>query len=95
MKVERTVFVNSRAAIREKIEVMGKEANRTLQEIVELLNQPDPEKLKLIIKADENFNKLNDSIHDDCLTLIVRQQPMASDLREIPCLTWQAVSSYC
>jgi phosphate transport system protein len=83
MKIERTVLDNARKEIREKIELMGNEASRSLDEIIQLLNHPDRDRTQIIIESDENFNKLNESIHDDCLTLIARQQPMASDLREI------------
>lgn len=83
MRVERTDLDNARLAIREKIRTMGEEAGRTLRDAVDALKHLDFEQARAIIKADENFNRFNESIHADCLSLIARQQPLASDLREI------------
>ena len=83
MKVDRTDPDNARHAIREKIRDMGDATGRTLRETVDAFDHLDFEHALAIIKADESFNRLNESIHDDCLTLIARQQPVASGLREI------------
>ncbi|HSR63418.1 MAG TPA: phosphate signaling complex protein PhoU [Gammaproteobacteria bacterium] len=83
MTVERSGLDENRQVIREEILSMGEKAGRALLEVIEALDHLDPERARAIIDADKDFNQCNESIHEECLTLIARQQPMASDLREI------------
>ena len=83
MKIKRTALDNARNEIRGNIDLMGKEASRTLKEIIDLLNHLDPELASKIIQDDEKFNRLHETVHEECLTLIARHQPAASDLREV------------
>lgn len=62
---------------------MGEKAGHALTDVMEALDHLDHERSRAIVEADKDFNQLNESIHEECLTLIARQQPAASDLREI------------
>ena len=83
MNVERTALDSARREIRGKIRAMSEEIRVTLHDVYDALKHLDYSRAETIIKDDVNYNRLNESVHEDCLNLIARQQPMASDLRGI------------
>lgn len=83
MKVERSGLDEPRQAVRELILSMGEKTEEALRDVVEALDHLDFERAGVIVSADKDFNQRNESIHEKCLALIARQQPVASDLREI------------
>ncbi len=83
MIVERTKLVAERDEVRSKIMVMGQDSVNLLNQFMESLVHLDIERADNITNGDEHFNHLYQSIHDECLIMIARQQPVASDLREV------------
>ena len=83
MTIERTKLVAERDEIRSKILTMGKDSVDLLNLFMEALVHLDIARADKIGSGDEHFNHLYQSIHDECLVLIAREQPVASDLREV------------
>lgn len=83
MIVERTKLLAERDEIRSKILSMGQDSVNLLNQFMEALVHLDIARAENIINGDEHFNHLYQSIHDECLVMIARQQPVASDLREV------------
>ena len=83
MKVERNELVKERELLRSQIQAMGKDAVKALLTVTDALDQFNSELAQEIIDADSHFNNLYQTIHDECLVIIARHQPVASDLREI------------
>ncbi len=83
MIVERTKLVAERNEIRSKIMAMGQDSVNLLNQFKEALVHLDVARAENITNGDERFNHLYQSIHDECLVMIARQQPVASDLREV------------
>lgn len=81
--MERNQLDHARGEIREKIMTMGEGAGLALREAAAALDHLDSAKAEKIIEGDLAFNRQYEAIHEDCLTLTARQQPVASDLREI------------
>jgi phosphate transport system protein len=83
MKVDRSKLLAERDEIRSNILSMGQDTANLLHQFMETMEHLDVESAAKIIDGDEHFNHLYQSIHDECLVMIARQQPVASDLREI------------
>jgi phosphate transport system protein len=83
MKVERSQLDHARGEIRDRIMTMSRDAGVVLRDAAAALDHLDAAKAGAIIEGDLAFNRLNEVIHEECLTLMARQQPVASDLREI------------
>jgi phosphate transport system protein len=83
MKVERNKLLTERNQIRSNILTMGQDTVNILNQFMEALEHLDIDRSEKITNGDEHFNHLYQSIHEECLIMIARQQPVASDLREI------------
>lgn len=83
MKVDRSEMDKARNDIHSQIQTMGNNAVEALRNVAEAFNHRDSERAQKIIEGDAQFNLLYQSIHDQCLILIARHQPVASELREI------------
>ena len=83
MKIDRNEIVKERDLLRSQIQSMGEGAVNTLLAAADALDQLNSERAQEIIEADSYFNNLYQTIHDECLVIIARHQPVASDLREI------------
>lgn len=83
MEVNRTEMQSESDLVRSRIQTMGKNAVRALLGAGESIDQLNKEHANKLIEGDVHFNELYQSIHDQCLVLIARHQPVATDLREI------------
>jgi phosphate transport system protein len=83
MKVDRNKLLTERHEIRSSILTMGQDAVDILNKFMEALEHLDIDRAESITNGDEHFNHLYQSIHEECTIMIARQQPVASDLREI------------
>lgn len=64
----------------EKMSAMIKEDYRNLNEAIQIKNA---EFIKSIIENNKNYYKMKKQIEDQCLKVITKQQPIASDLRMV------------
>lgn len=69
--------------LRELLEEMGRRVENALSESIKCLKSGDVERAKEIIAADVELNKLESQIMDIGSLLILKQQPVAKDLRRI------------
>lgn len=83
MKVERGEFDRAKQALKQQVVDMGEQAGRAVLEVADVLDHLDGARARQIVEKDIHFNQLNERIHDACVELIARQQPVASELREI------------
>lgn len=70
-------------SIRKELLAMGDKVDETIEHAVQALRELDHQVSWQIIIDDANLNKQRFKIEEMCLALIARQQPAASDLREI------------
>lgn len=83
MNAENAALDGAQSEIRRKIRTMGEEIRVTLHDVFAILNQLDFRRAETIVKDDVNYNRINQSIQEDCLNLIARKEPAFSVLREI------------
>jgi phosphate transport system protein len=62
---------------------LGSRVESVLSEALHALKINDLDLMQRIVADDKQINAAAQALHERCLTLIARQQPMASDLREI------------
>ncbi len=62
---------------------MGSIIELSTNEIIEALDTLDVDKANAIIERDDEVDELEQRIEQKCINLIIQQQPVASDLREI------------
>ena len=82
MKV-RTASEQDLARLREMVDSMGETVNAALADAIEAWKSGDKEKAKAIMAADEGVNRTEKQIEQLCLTLLLRQTPVAGDLRRV------------
>lgn len=70
-------------SIKEEIFRMGDLVDRAIQRALDSLTRRDTVLAQEVIDEDIKVNDLRFKIEEGCLTLIARQQPMATDLRAI------------
>jgi len=69
--------------LKQLLEEMGRRVERALSESVESLKSTDVERAKAIIAEDVELNNIENKIMDLGTVLILKQQPVAKDLRRI------------
>ena len=62
---------------------MGTMIEESIQKAIEALLNQDTELAKTVMDADEEVNREQKKIESLCFTLLMQQQPVASDLRVI------------
>lgn len=82
MKV-RTAYEQDLARLREMVDSMGETVNAALASAIAAWKSGDKEKAKAIMAADEGVNRTEKQIEQLCLTLLLRQTPVAGDLRRV------------
>ena len=70
-------------AIRSKVLSMGGLVESQFHDAMTCFRTADGARAELVIKADENVNRLEVALDDTCSHLIVRRQPAANDLRTV------------
>ena len=71
------------AALREKLLFMGAKVETALADAMRALERQDLQLAQRVIDEDREINRLEMAIDSDCLSLLARRQPVASDLRFI------------
>lgn len=67
--------------LKEDIASMAKEVNETVRLVEYIIKHPNMEQSKQLIDNDKYINELQKSIEAKCLSLLLKQQPVARDLR--------------
>lgn len=62
---------------------MGSVLELSMNEMIGVMNDKDIEKAKKIIDRDDEIDMLEQQIEKECINIIAKQQPLASDLRKI------------
>ena len=79
----RTQYDADLAALKASLAKMGQLSADAVEDALESLCTADAEGAKEIIKGDSEVNRMERDIEHRCMTLLLRQQPVAGDLRRI------------
>lgn len=79
----RQTFDKELSALYENILKMGVTVEEAIRKSITCLKNRDTELADKIIADDKTVNKMEIDIEDQCILLIAREQPVASDLRKI------------
>ena len=79
----RTQYEADLAALKGSLARMGQLSADAVEDALEALCTADAEAAKGIIKGDTEVNRMERDIEHRCMTLLLRQQPVAGDLRRI------------
>ena len=79
----RTQYEADLAALKGSLAKMGQLSADAVEDALEALCTADAEEAKGIIKGDTEVNRMERDIEHRCMTLLLRQQPVAGDLRRI------------
>ena len=79
----RTQYEADLAALKESLARMSRLSADAVEDALEALCTADAEEAKGIIKGDTEVNRMERDIEHRCMTLLLRQQPVAGDLRRI------------
>lgn len=83
MVAARPKFENQLEELHEELIEMGTAIEDAIDGVVEALKNQDTAKAQTIIAGDRMVNDMEKAIETRCLSLILRQQPVARDLRSI------------
>lgn len=76
-------FDNELDTLNNELSEMGALVTVAIEQSVQALKTCDTELARSIIKGDQHVNEMEKSIERHCMNLLLRQQPVASDLRLI------------
>lgn len=79
----RTKFEQELTALHELLIHMASLAESSIQATVEALESFDEQKAKHIVENDDNIDQMEKEIERRCLRLLLQQQPVACDLRDV------------
>lgn len=79
----RNKFEMQLEVLNEKLSYMGSLCELAIKKATGALKCGDKEKAKEVIKADEEIDQIEKDIEAICLKLLLQQQPVARDLRQI------------
>lgn len=79
----RNVFEQELAGVTSDVIQMAKAVDAMLKDSIDALTNKNLDKAKEIIKRDDIIDKMELDIEDQCINIIARQCPIASDLRRI------------
>ena len=79
----RTQYEADLAALKGSLAKMSQLSADAVEDALEALCTADAEEAKGIIKGDTEVNRMERDIEHRCMTLLLRQQPVAGDLRRI------------
>ncbi len=77
----REVFERELSVLQSQIEEMSRMVQATYKDLCDAITVRDEVMIASIIKSDKNFYDMKKKIEGQCLKLITRQQPIATDLR--------------
>lgn len=79
----RTALDNDLRTLHVQIIKMGTLIEKSIDETIMALVNQDLELAKRVIEGDDRFDEMEAQIESNCVSVIARQQPVASDLRKI------------
>ena len=79
----RTQYENDLAALKTALAEMGQNAADAVEAAMEALCTADAEAAAAVVQGDGRINNMERDIEHRCMTLLLRQQPVAGDLRRI------------
>ena len=79
----RTQYDSDLVALKEALAAMGQHAADAVEDALEALCTADADAAARITKGDGRINNMERDIEHRCMTLLLRQQPVAGDLRRI------------
>lgn len=79
----RKVYTREMLQLKESLEDMGNMAEASLQNLSFAIDSKNDALAHQIIRDDRNINQMERSIESQCLSIITKQQPIASDLRMV------------
>ncbi len=74
-------------AIRTHLSEMGGMAQRQVNDAIQALIDADVERAEQVVRADSSVNSMEMSIDEECVRILARRQPAASDLRLVIAVT--------
>lgn len=77
----REVFERDMNELQIQIEEMSRMVQATYKDLLDAISIKDEATIKAIIKNEKNFYDMKKRIEEQCLRVIIRQQPIATDLR--------------
>jgi phosphate transport system protein len=83
MRVERTGFDRAKQEIGLMLEQMGNQVSDALGVVMSAFRDRDRKRARQVIEGDRDLNRQYDQIHDACVVLIAREQPVATELRQL------------
>ena len=81
MVVAREAYQNQLAELAETIKKLGEKTLKSVRQSGRMLAEGEPELAGDIIARRREIDRLRRSVEDNCMSLMLLQQPMASDLR--------------
>ncbi len=81
--MSRSLFDQELASLKSDLEAIGNRVALTLEDTIAALSRTDLTLARRIADSDLDINQLALQLEQDCIDLIVRQQPLAQDLRLI------------
>lgn len=79
----RMMFDQELTELNQELIKMGKMVENAIIESFEALNKKDLALARMVVKGDRNVDEMERKIESRCLSLMLRQQPVARDLRHI------------
>ena len=79
----RTQYESDLAALKAALAEMGQNSADAVEAALEALCTADADGAAAIVKGDSHINNMERDIEHRCMTLLLRQQPVAGDLRRI------------
>jgi phosphate transport system protein len=80
-------YNNELDAIRTHLSEMGGMAQRQVNDAIQSLIDADIERAEAVVRADKNVNSMEMTIDEECVRILARRQPAASDLRLVIAVT--------
>ena len=79
----RRQYDNDLESLKESLTEMGRNSADAVENVLEALCVADADAAAAIVKGDARINNMERDIEHRCMTLLLRQQPVAGDLRRI------------
>ena len=79
----RTQYESDLAALKAALSEMGRNSADAVEDALEALCTADADAAAAVVKGDGRINNMERDIEHRCMTLLLRQQPVAGDLRRI------------
>jgi len=79
----RQVYLEELAKLKSDVIKMGSLLEDSLGEVIAALENLDAAKAEKIILEDDRIDEMERLIEDECINLIAKQQPVATDLRQV------------